>query len=118
VRAWGGDLPPSTEPEEIFLGTSVDVNPIAALEGLAPVMTHDVFTAPAPAPASASARASSDDLERRLFARKCYVPVRGYDAKSKNPAQRKSGAFHPLDHVPGRGFVVLWPSSKKKKRKR
>ena len=118
VRAWGGDLPPSTEPEEIFLGTSVDVNPIAALEGLAPVMTHDAFTASAPASASASARASSDDLERRLFARKCYVPVRGYDAKSKNPAQRKSGAFHPLDHVPGRGFVVLWPSSKKKKRKR
>ena len=118
VRAWGGDLPPSTEPEEIFLGTSVDVNPIAALEGLAPVMTHDAFTASAPASASASARASSDDVERRLFARKCYVPVRGYDAKSKNPAQRKSGAFHPLDHVPGRGFVVLWPSSKKKKRKR
>jgi hypothetical protein len=81
-------------------------------------MTHDAFTASASASASASARASSDDLERRLFARKCYVPVRGYDAKSKNPAQRKSGAFHPLDHVPGRGFVVLWPSSKKKKRKR
>ena len=50
VRAWGGDLPPSTEPEEIFLGTSVDVNPIAALEGLAPVMTHDAFTASAPRP--------------------------------------------------------------------
>jgi hypothetical protein len=89
---------------------------IAALPAAA--STSASAAAPAPAPASASARASSDDLERRLFARKCYVPVRGYDAKSKNPAQRKSGAFHPLDHVPGRGFVVLWPSSKKKKRKR
>jgi hypothetical protein len=115
VRAWGGDLPPSTEPEEIFLGTSVDVNPIAALEGLAPVTTYAAFIAAEAA--SKATRATSDDVERRLFARKCYVPTRGYNAKSKNPAHRKSGAFHPLEHVPGRGFVVLWPTSKKKRKR-
>jgi hypothetical protein len=111
VLAWGGELPPGTHPNEIFLGTSVDVNPIAALEGIAPISTHADFIASNP---SASSKTKED--ERRLFARKCYVPAHGYDPKSKRQSKRKAGAFHPLHHVPGRGFVIQWPSSKKTKK--
>ena len=112
VLAWGGELPPSTHPNEIFLGTSVDVNPIDALEGIAPVSTHADFIASDPS--SSSSKTTKD--ERRLFARKCYVPAHGYDPKSKRQSKRKTGAFHPLHHVPGRGFVIQWPSSKKTKK--
>ena len=112
VLAWGGELPPSTHPNEIFLGTSVDVNPSDALEGIAPVSTHADFIASDPS--SSSSKTTKD--ERRLFARKCYVPAHGYDPKSKRQSKRKTGAFHPLHHVPGRGFVIQWPSSKKTKK--
>ena len=45
-------------------------------------------------------------------------PAHGYDPKSKRQSKRKTGAFHPLHHVPGRGFVIQWPSSKKTSRMR
>ena len=113
VLAWGGEISPKTSPDEIFLGTSVDVNPISALEGLAPVRTRERYEK------TASVRKKvTDPAERELFAARCYVPVHGYNPKSKNAAQRKAGTFYPLDHVPGRGFVVRWPASKKSKSKK
>lgn len=113
VRLWGGQLPADTAPEEIFLGTSVDVNPIAALEGKAPVFTHEAFKSGR----LQSTGAENDPTDSFRFARRCYVPVHGYDPNSKNKAHRRPGTFHPLEHAPGRGFTVRWPEFKNKSKK-
>ena len=111
VRAWGGVLSPDTPPEEIFLGTSVDVNPIAALEGHVNVLTYADFVSSA-STAAAAAKNNSDSVDRMRFARKCYVPTHGYDPKSKKSAHRKPGVFVDLRRDPSTGFVVQWPAEK------
>ena len=113
VRAWGGVLSPDTPPEEIFLGTSVDVNPIAALEGHVNVLTHAEFVSSA-STAAATAKDNSDPVDRPRFARKCYVPTHGYNPKSKKSAHRKPGVFVDLRRDPSTGFVVQWPAEKAK----
>lgn len=113
VRLWGGQLPADTAPEEIFLGTSVDVNPIAALEGKAPVFTYDAFENRL----KQSNDGEADPTDRHRFARRCYVPVHGFDPNSKNKAHRRPGTFHPLEYAPGRGFTVRWPEFKRKSKK-
>ena len=91
----GRRTPPSTHPNEIFLGTSVDVNPIDALEGIAPVSTHADFIASDPSSSSSRRRRTT-----RLLGAKCYVPAHGYDPKSKRQSKRKTGAFHPFTTSP------------------
>lgn len=113
VRAWGGVLSPDTPPEEIFLGTSVDVNPIAALEGHVNILTHAEFVSSA-STAAATAKDNSDPVDRPRFARKCYVPTHGYNPKSKKSAHRKPGVFVNLRRDPSTGFVVQWPAEKSK----
>lgn len=113
VRAWGGVLSPDTPPEEIFLGTSVDVNPIAALEGHVNILTHAEFVSSA-STAAATAKDNSDPVDRPRFARKCYVPTHGYNPKSKKSAHRKPGVFVHLRRDPSTGFVVQWPAEKSK----
>ena len=113
VRAWGGVLSPDTPPEEIFLGTSVDVNPIAALEGHVNVFTYADFVSSASTTA-VTTKDNPDPVDRPRFARKCYVPTHGYNPRSKKSAHRKPGVFVDLCHDPSAGFVVQWPAEKSK----
>jgi hypothetical protein len=118
VRAWGGVLPSNTAEHEIFLGTSVDVNPIAALEGFAPVYTLDRFLKLSANGQISAQGDTSDPDERVLFARKCYVPTHGYNPKSKKASERKPGTFIDLKHSQDAGFIIQWPSARKSKTKK
>ena len=99
-----------THPNEIFLGTSVDVNPIDALEGIAPVSTHADFIASDPS-SSSSKKERKTPSRREKFdpARTDTIP-----RVNANPSARR--ARSTPSPFPGRGFVIQWPSSKKTKR--
>lgn len=115
VKQYTAQLPLGTIENELFLGTSVDVNDIASLEGLAPVYTHKEFTASKEQEQRHSKLNGSTTLgeakknnsfsevpesEVRYFARKLFVP-------------KSHVKFLPLQWEPRRGFFYDWKSKKK-----
>ncbi len=144
VQQFGGKLPADTVEHELFLGTSVDVNAIASLEGIAPVYTHEKFIqeverakarrASASDASDANAQASSepppakkkksssspstnnanDDDDSAGASTSTASEKRFFARKIFIP--NKGGSFHPLQWTPERGFWVDWSALRKKKK--
>ena len=144
VQQFGGKLPADTVEHELFLGTSVDVNAIASLEGIAPVYTHEKFvqeveksktsrtsasdasdanaqasSEPPPAKKKKSSSSSStnnanDDDDDSAGASSTATEKRFFARKIFIP--NKGGSFYPLQWTPERGFWVDWSALSKKKK--
>ena len=144
VQQFGGKLPADTVEHELFLGTSVDVNAIASLEGMAPVYTHEKFVqevekakasrASASDASDANAQASSEPPPAKKKKSSSSSSTNNANADDDDSAgasstvtdkrffarkifiPNKGGSFYPLQWTPERGFWVDWSALSKKKK--